>query len=72
MHQSVSHLSSRQMHKQKQLWKSLLKDQDFKFRIAGQNKIDQRRKERLDDLYEVKELRTNIGTEKIQFTKMLV
>ena len=64
MHQSVSRLSSRQMHKQKKIWKAHFKDQGIKFRIAGQNKIDQRRKERLDDLYEVKQVRTNIGTEK--------
>ena len=52
------------MHKQKLLWKGLLKDQGIKFKIAGQNKIDKLRKDRLDDLYEVKEIKTNVATEK--------
>ena len=31
-----------------------LTEQGFKVKIAGQNKIDQLRKERIDDLYEIK------------------
>ena len=64
MHQSISRQSSRQMHKQKLLWKSHLKDQGFKVKIAGQAKIDQLRKARIDDLFDVKEIRGNAGTEK--------
>ena len=64
IHQSISRLSSRQMHKQKKLWKSHLKDQGFKVKIAGQNKMDKLRKERIDDLFVVEEIRGNVGTEK--------
>ena len=64
MHQSISRLSCRQMHKQKVLWKSHLKEQGLKVKIAGQNKIDQLRKERVDDLFDIKEIIGNAGTEK--------
>ena len=64
MHQSISRLSSRQMHKQKTLWKSQLTNQGFKVKIAGQRKIDQLRKERVDDLFDIKEIVGNAGTEK--------
>ena len=64
MHQSISRLSCRQMHKQKVLWKSHLKEQGLKVKIAGQNKIDQLRKERVDDLFNIKGIIGNAGTEK--------
>ena len=51
------------MLKQTQLWKAHLKDQGFKVDIAGQKKIDKLRKERVDDLFEMKYVKGNIGTE---------
>ena len=64
LNQSVSRLSSRQMHKQTKLWKGLLKDQGFDVHIAGQKTIDKVRKERVDDLFEVTEVQGNVGPEK--------
>ena len=64
LHQSVSRLSSRQMYKQTQLWKKNLQHQGFKVDIAGQKKIDQLRKERVDDLFAITDIKTNTGTEK--------
>ena len=64
LHQSVSRLSSRQMYKQTQLWKKNLQHQGFKVAIAGQKKIDQLRKERVDDLFVTTDITTNTGTEK--------
>ena len=72
MHQSISRLSSRQMHKQKTLWKTHLKYQGFKINIAGQGRVDQLRKERVDDLYEITSIKGNVGTEKKQYTKKFI
>ena len=69
--QSVSRLSSRQMHKLKSHWKSNLKNQGFKVSIAGQHRIDQLRKERVDDLFEVKEIMANVGSEKNPISKCI-
>ena len=52
------------MYKQTKLWKGLFKDQGFVIHIAGQKKIDKVRKERVDDLFEVTEVKGNVGTEK--------
>ena len=52
------------MLKQTNLWKQHLQDQGIKVDIAGQKKIDQLHKERVDDLFNVKEVKGNIGTEK--------
>ena len=71
LHQSVSRLSSRQMQKQKLLWKLNLKNQGFKVKIAGQHKIDELRKERIDDLFEETEIRANIATEKNPVYKLI-
>ena len=60
------------MYKQTKLWKGLLKDQGFVVHIAGQKKIDKVRKERVDDLFEVTEVKGNFGTEKKQYSKILV
>ena len=43
------------MQKQTQLWKNLLQNQGFSVDIAGQKKIDALRKERVDDLFEIKD-----------------
>ena len=64
MQQSVSHLSGRQMHKQKMLLKNNLENQGFAVKVAGQRKIDQLKKDRVDDIFENKEVITNIGSEK--------
>ena len=71
VHQSVSRLSSRQMHKQNLLWKANLKDQGFKVKMAGQRKIDMLRKDLLDDLYDAKEVWANIGSEKAPISKKI-
>ena len=62
--QSMSRISNRQLHKQKQLWKSLLKEQGCKIDIAGRGKVENLRKERVDDLFNISEVRGNVGTEK--------
>ena len=62
--QSMSRISNRQLHKQKKLWKSLLKEQGCKINIAGRGKVENLRKERVDDLFNISEVRGNVGTEK--------
>ena len=62
--QSMSRISNRQLHKQKKMWKSLLKEQGYMVNIAGRGKIDTLRKERVDDLFNITEVRGNVGTEK--------
>ena len=52
------------MYKQTKLWKMRLQDQGFRVDIAGQKKIDQVRKERVDDIFDMKEIVGNAGTEK--------
>ena len=71
LQQSVSHLSSRQMHKQKLILKSSLKNQGFKVKMANEKKVAQLRKQRLDDLYENKEVWANVGTEKSPISKQI-
>ena len=43
--------------------KKHLKNQGFKINIAGQGKVDQLRKERVDYLYEITSIKGNVGTE---------
>ena len=62
--QSMSRISNRQLHKQKKLWKTLLKEQGCKIDIAGRGKVENLRKERVDDLFNISEVRGNVGTEK--------
>ena len=64
LHQSVSRLSSRSMYKQTKLWKNNLQQQGFQVNIACQKKIDKLRKERVDDLFDIKLIKGNTGTEK--------
>ena len=59
------------MHKQKSLCESNLKNQGFKVKIAGQHRIDNLKKDRLDDLYEMKEVWANIGSEKNPISKKI-
>ena len=46
------------------MWKTHLQQQGYKVKIAGQKKIEQARRDRIDDLFCVTEVEGNIGTEK--------